>query len=160
MVFCPKPRPSLLPISGSTRHAQYTARGFSGSSCMLTGASTAGVGVRSGRPAGAAGTSQWTLSGTKALPEINNFLQERQSTALCRLCSDRSVSFVAGASLRGRFARTVERLRADGGTTYLLGVSPVATAAEKSFTALCLRCFNEYQGRVREAGLPSEAIED
>ena len=70
------------------------------------------------------------------------------------------VSFVAGASLRGRFARTVERFRADGGTTYLLGVSPVATAANKSFTALCVCCFNEHQGRVREAGLQSDAIED
>jgi hypothetical protein len=54
----------------------------------------------------------------------------------------------------------VERRGADGRTTYLLKVLPVATANEKSFTVLCLRCFNEYQGRVREAGLAIEALED
>jgi hypothetical protein len=36
----------------------------------------------------------------------------------------------------------------------------VATANEKSFTVLCTRCFNEYQGQVREAGLAIEALED
>jgi hypothetical protein len=54
----------------------------------------------------------------------------------------------------------VERRGAHGGTIYFLGVLPVATANEKSFTVLCRRCFNEYRGRVTETGLAIDALED
>ena len=135
LVFCSTPRPNLLPISGSTRQAQYMARSFCGSSCMRTGASTAGEGERSGSLAGAAGNL-----GTKALPEINDYSQQRKSEG----------SFRAGTSSPGRFVRTVER-RGARWHHILPGSAPGGDSR---------RCFNEDRGRVTETGVAIDALED
>ena len=102
---------------------------------LKLGASTAGEGGRSGSLAGAAGNL-----GTKALPEINDYSQQRKSEG----------SFRAGTSSPGRFVRTVER-RGARWHHILPGSAPGGDSR---------RCFNEDRGRVTETGVAIDALED